>query len=83
VVEIKSFLGPSQLHDLEVAVGQYLVYRSLLEVTDPDRKLFLAVSDSVYSSLFTGKAVQLILQRSGIAILVVRLDTEEIKQWIN
>ena len=40
VPEIKSFLGPSQLHDLEVAVGQYLVYRSLLEVTDPQRKLF-------------------------------------------
>jgi hypothetical protein len=65
-----------------VAVGQYLVYRSLLEVTDPERKLFLAVSDLVYSSLFAGKAVQLIRERSGIAILVVRLDSEEVEQWI-
>jgi hypothetical protein len=82
VVEIKSFLGPSKLQDVEIAVGQYTVYRSLLELTDPQRKLFLAVTDMVYNSVLSGKAVQWILARSRIAVLVVRLDTEEVKQWI-
>ena len=34
-VEIKSFLGKSDLHDLEVALGQFVFYRSLLTRSDP------------------------------------------------
>ena len=40
-VEIKSFRGASDIHDLEVAVGQYVLYRSLLTRFEPDRRLFL------------------------------------------
>jgi hypothetical protein len=42
-VEIKSFLGPSDVRELEVAIGQYVFYRSLLARVEPDRKLFIAV----------------------------------------
>src|SRR5437016_3450439 len=42
-VEIQSFLTPSVVHDLEVAVGQYEIYRALLGEQDPDRVLWLAV----------------------------------------
>src|ERR1700687_5842240 len=44
-VEVKSFLGASQMHDLELALGQFLLYRSILEEQDPDRVLFLAIPD--------------------------------------
>lgn len=36
-VEVKTFLGPSDIRNLEVAVGQYVFYRSLLNRIDPER----------------------------------------------
>jgi hypothetical protein len=50
-VEIKSFLGPSPIRNLEEAVGQYDVYRSILLETEPDRLLYLAVPQRVYESI--------------------------------
>lgn len=34
-VEIKSFVGQSEVADMEQALGQYLLYRSLLGATSP------------------------------------------------
>src|SRR5690348_6180079 len=42
-VEIKSFLGDSELDDLEDALGQYGVYRAILELREPDRLIYLAL----------------------------------------
>src|SRR5713101_5330663 len=44
-VEVKSFVSESQMHDLEVALGQFLLYRAILEEQEPDRMLFLAIPD--------------------------------------
>src|SRR6266516_5565524 len=44
-VELKSFLSASQIHDLELALGQFLLYRSILEEQEPDRVLFLAIPE--------------------------------------
>ena len=42
-VEVKSFLGPSDLNDLEGALGQFILYRSVMAKTEPERQLYLAV----------------------------------------
>src|SRR3954470_15848741 len=42
-VVIKSFLGKSKLDDLERALGQFALYRSVLARREPNRTLFLAV----------------------------------------
>ena len=47
-VEVQSFLSPSPVRDLEEAVGQYGVYRAILNETDPERKLFMAVPRRAY-----------------------------------
>lgn len=44
VVEVKSFVGASKIQDLKEALGQYDIYRYLLEETAPDRKLYVAIS---------------------------------------
>src|SRR5262245_33546988 len=46
-VEIKSFLGPSPMTDLERAVGQFALYQSILTEREPDRLLYLAVPKDV------------------------------------
>ena len=81
VIEVKSFLGPSAVYDLEVAVGQYQVYRTLLEQTAPDRELWLAVPEAAYSTFFTRPAIELIVRRSQIALMVVNTDRQEIVKW--
>jgi hypothetical protein len=82
VVEIKSFLSPSRTQDFKVALGQYNLYLGLLEVTAPDRKFYLAVSDHTYSKYFRQKAIQVIAERYQLALLVVNLEREEVVTWI-
>ncbi len=83
VVEVKSFIGHSPMHDFQVAMGQYGVYLSYLEIVDPERKLYLAVSDEVYDRLFKRKAFRLIIERFNVAILTVNIQTEEVVEWIS
>ncbi len=42
VVEVKSFVGASKIQDLKETLGQYDIYRYLLEETAPDRELYIA-----------------------------------------
>lgn len=65
VVEVKSFIGPSMLQDLKSALGQYEIYLTLLEVTEPERQLYLAISDKVYDEFFALEAIQVIVSRLG------------------
>jgi hypothetical protein len=82
-LEIKSFLGRSEVREFETALGQYQLYRGLLEFTDPARKLFLAVSQATYQDFFQRAAIQLILKRFQVALVTVDVASEEIVQWIN
>jgi hypothetical protein len=81
VVEVKSFVGPSPVHDLEVALGQYEIYRGLLELTAPERVLYLAVTDVVYRDFFSRNVIHMLVQRFNVAMLVVNPQAEEIVTW--
>jgi hypothetical protein len=82
-VEIKSFTGPSAMHEVEVAFGQYMVYLGLLEVIEADRKLYLAISYSVYETIFGRKSIKLLRKRFQIPLIVVNVIDEELIRWIN
>lgn len=82
VVEIKSFSGASPIQDLKVMLGQYDLYRGFLEVIDPNRQLYLAISETSYQNLFSQRAIQMIMQRYQLPLIIVRLATEEIITWI-
>ncbi len=83
VVEVKSFVGASKIQDLKEALGQYDIYRYLLEETAPDRKLYIAISKAAYNTFFVQDIAQLILNRHQLPIIVVDIDAEEIMRWIN
>ena len=53
VVEVKSFVGRSDVRDLEQALGQYILYRQVLNEMQSDRTLYLAVSEEIFNSVFT------------------------------
>ncbi len=85
VVEVKSFIGASKIQDLKEALGQYDIYRYLLEETASDRKLYIAISNVAYNTFFTQDVTQLILNKHQLPIIVVdiEIEIEEIVQWIN
>ncbi len=83
VVEVKSFLGRSLITEFYGALGQYLTYEELIQKAEPDRKLFLAVSDLIFNDFFQLETIRMITQKDHVAILVVNTATEEVEQWIS
>ncbi|MFB2979905.1 XisH family protein [Microseira sp. BLCC-F43] len=83
VVEIKIFVGRSLMYDFHSALGQYMVYRKLIQLTAPEYKLYLAIDDIVYKDFFQRKSVQVITNENQLLLMVVEMHREEILQWIN
>jgi XisH protein len=82
VVEVKSFVGESDVKDLEQALGQYILYRQILNEIGEERKLYLAVSRPIFNSVFSIELGQILLKNQIIKLLVFDDTTEEIVQWI-
>ncbi|EAM53055.1 fdxN element excision controlling factor protein [Crocosphaera watsonii WH 8501] len=51
-VEIKSFINPSNVNDFHNALGQFLSYRLALQMTEPQRVLYLAVPIDIFNTFF-------------------------------
>ena len=80
-VEIKSFVRRSAVQDVKDALGSYEMYKVFLEELEPDRKLYLAISERAYHDTFRLDAVQLLLRRFSIPLIVVNIEQEEIVLW--
>ncbi|NEO83464.1 MAG: fatty-acid oxidation protein subunit alpha [Spirulina sp. SIO3F2] len=80
-VEIKSFIGPSAINDLHLAVGQFINYRVALSIKDSARKLFLAVPETTYETLFQKELIQRIVLENNLKLIVYNIDQEEIVLW--
>ncbi len=83
VVEIKSFVGQSPVHDFEVAPGQYQTYLPFMKAKGLEHKLYLAVTDIVYADVFHRKSIQLLVEWHRLPLIVVNPDAKEIVAWIN
>jgi hypothetical protein len=83
VVEIKSFVSPSEIRDLEVALGQYILYQNVLMRIEPERTRYLAVRESSYIKLFEQEIGQILLENQVIKLLTFNPETEEITRWID
>ncbi len=81
-VEIKSFIGTSEVRDLELAFGQYMLYLNILLDVEPDRQIYLAVSSIKYVEIFEDSLGKLLLNKGVVRLLVFDPKTESIKQWI-
>ena len=81
-VEIKSFVGLSEMDDLEKAVGQYVVYHDVLLQVEPERDLYLAVNEETFVNLFEEPIGKLLLDNRRVRLLVFDLQMEVIRRWI-
>jgi hypothetical protein len=81
-VEVKSFIGPSDVSDLHEAVGQYILYHDVLQETQPERLLYLAVRNTTYASIFQIPIGELLLRNSRLRLLVFDVEQEVVEKWI-
>lgn len=70
-VEIKSFLSPSPINDLEIAWGQFFMYSRVLQRREPDRRLYLAVSRTIFETIFSEEAGQLLLEELEFHLITI------------
>jgi hypothetical protein len=81
-VEIKEFRGYSAIADLEQAIGQYVLYRLLLEQVDPGRELYLAIADTTFNAIFNEPIGDLVIRELPMKLLIVNVEAVEVRQWI-
>jgi hypothetical protein len=81
-IEIKSFIGPSEVEDLKNALGQFILYRHVLRQTEPERTLYLAIREATYVQLFDEPVGRLLLEAEGVRLLVFDPQQEVIVRWL-
>ncbi|MGL5083914.1 MAG: element excision factor XisH family protein [Microcoleaceae cyanobacterium] len=81
-VEIKSFISPSEIRDLEMALGQYILYQNILSRIDPERTLYLAIRDASFLKLFEQEVGQILLENQVLKLFTFNPDQEVITRWI-
>ncbi|MBE9116403.1 XisH family protein [Lusitaniella coriacea LEGE 07157] len=81
-VEVKDFDSPSVISELEKTMGQLQLYQWALEEQQPERQLFLAVSQAIFMKHFQKPIFQLAVKRNTINLLVYEPKREVILQWI-
>ena len=80
-VEVKSFLGKSPLDDLEKALGQFILYRTVLEKIEPEREMLLAIPYDV-AVVFDEPLGRLLLACNLVRAFSFDPVKEVIVQWI-
>jgi XisH protein len=82
VVEIKSFLNRSIVHDFHGAYGQFAFYKKALAKFDHDRKIFLAMPLDIYNE-FDNKPYFKEFMETEMCLLIFDPIENTIYKWLN
>lgn len=80
-VEIKSFIAPSPVTDLERAIGQYYLYSTFMKRLDPHRTLYVAIPERTYNNFFQRTSIQEFVKERKFPLIVFNPEMEEIVLW--
>ena len=81
-VEIKSFVGPSEVEDLKNALGANILYHDILAKAQPQRSLYLAIREEVYYALFEEPIGSILLENQRVQLLIFDPEQEIVIKWI-
>ena len=81
-IEVKSFTRPSDMKDLEEAVGQFVLYAHLMLRYYPEYTLFLAVNENTCKTVFEEEAGQTLIEDGIIRLFSFDPIQEVIVRWI-
>jgi XisH protein len=70
------------VRELEVALGQFVLYGDALAILEPDRTLYVAVRAEVYEDIFEEPMGVMVLKNGRLRLLVFDPDRREVVRWI-
>ena len=82
VVEIKSFLNKSLTYDFHLAYGQFRIYRRGLQKSDPERILYLAMANDVFTEIQQRSFYMELIQDENIKLIIFDPSSRTIQSWI-
>ncbi len=82
-VEVKSFVGVSEITEWERALGQYMLYRFVLRRKEPERIIYLAIPPDAYKSLFNEEDEREFAEAENLKILIFNPEVQEVIRWIH
>lgn len=82
-VTLNDFIGASPMADLEKALGQFALCRTVLMKQEPDRHLYLALREDVFYSLIEPFDATNFCHDLKLRLLVFSDLREEVVQWIS
>ncbi|MBI4674782.1 MAG: XisH family protein [Chloroflexi bacterium] len=82
VVEIKSFIGLSMMDELEKAIGKFKLYSSWVARTEPERTVYLAVSELTFNDVFDTIGGRALIEDLELKLILVSLARQEVTKWI-
>ncbi len=82
-VEIKSFLGQSDLYQFEDALGQFLIYLPALGKKEPERVLYLAMPEDFYENFFEDPYFLEIAEMYSLKMLIFDEKNNKLVKWIS
>lgn len=80
-VEVKSFIGASTVKDLRDAIGQYIMYRSVLSRLDPERVPYLAIDSETAQTTFAEPLAEYLVTDQQVLLIIVDIAAERIVAW--
>ena len=81
-IEIKTFGSLSFITALYEAVGKYIIYRNILALRQPERILYLAIPENIYTRFFEEQVIQKTMQEEKFKLVIYNQATQIITQWI-
>ena len=81
VVEVKSFLKTSLIHEFHSVLGQYLNYIIGLEKIQSDRQLYLAIPKNVHTDLSEMPLFLTAIEKFDVKIIIFEPENEIILAW--
>lgn len=81
VVEVKSFLKTSLVHEFHSVLGQYLNYEIGLDKINSERALYLAIPKNTFEDLSEMPLFHASIEKFGVKIIVFEPEAEIILKW--
>jgi hypothetical protein len=83
LVEVKSFLSKSVIHDFHEALGQYRNYKRVLRKQEVERILFVAIPEDTWVSFFAEPFGMEAIEEEELNLIVFSPLTNTVVKWIN
>lgn len=82
-VEVKSLKGNSVFYDYHQALGQFMMYRLALKMTEKSHVLYLGIPENEYTRLKKVEIYRLSWKEYRVNLLIINVNNKTIAEWIS